>query len=176
MYKVPPAGITDSLSYNPETGIFTWSQNAKPHLVGVVAGSRQPIGYIHIWFGGKFYYAHRLAFLFMKGEMPPVFVDHINGIRDDNRWVNLRACSKAENTQNRLLKKRRLLPGVTIQKGYYVAQICKGRKNHYLGRWDTEEEAHEAYLRAKAELHPFSPTIRVETSREAERIQSKVEG
>jgi HNH endonuclease len=36
------------------------------------------------------YFAHDLAWLWMTGEFPKGQIEHINGIKDDNRWCNLR--------------------------------------------------------------------------------------
>lgn len=49
---------------------------------------------------GKPYREHRLIYLFHYGILPPL-LDHINGIRDDNRIENLREVTRSENGQNR---------------------------------------------------------------------------
>ena len=154
--KTPPKSIADALDYDPHNGVFVWVKN------GAEAGALAVSGYIQISYKNKLYYAHRLAFLFMEGSMPENLVDHINGVRSDNRWVNLRHCSELENPQNMLTGRKGRLPGVTWQAGKFVAQIKADGKNHYLGRFWTEEEAHEAYVEAKRRLHTFSPEVRVQ--------------
>jgi hypothetical protein len=67
--------------------------------VGDIAGSVMNTGYIEISVEGARWLGHRLAFLFMLGEVPRN-VDHINRIKSDNRWENLRACTHKENMQN----------------------------------------------------------------------------
>jgi len=42
----------------------------------------------------------------------------------------------------------------------WVAMIGVGYKQVYLGRFDTKEEAHSAFLKAKSELHRFEPNLR----------------
>ena len=88
---------------------------------------------------------------------PSVHVDHINGDGLDNRRANLRHCSPSENHRNRgrQVNNTSGLKGVYWQKdrGKWKAQIQVNRKNHYLGRFTTAEEAHLAYCRAADELH-----------------------
>src|SRR5690348_9568791 len=97
--------ITDPrqlLAYEPDTGLFRWKtvndgyQRAAP---GDVAGGVDENGYVRIRAGGVSYRAHRLAFLLMGEDMPHQ-VDHINGKRSDNRWVNLRRADPLVNAKN----------------------------------------------------------------------------
>ena len=60
----------------------------------------QSRGYRRIKLYGKAYPSHRLAFLYVEGRFPPNEVDHINGVRDDNRWVNIRHATHAQNGRN----------------------------------------------------------------------------
>ncbi len=60
-------------------------------------------GYIKIEVLGKSYYAHRVAFLIMEARWPEQ-IDHINRIRDDNRWINLREANQVENARNHGLR------------------------------------------------------------------------
>ena len=68
----------------------------------------------------------------------------INGIRDDNRIENLRACSRRENLLNSVVSKRakiRHLPNVKPTDSGYSGVISFGGQNRYLGTYNTEEEA-----------------------------------
>lgn len=89
------------LNYCPITGTFTWMKRSNSHVdAGSVAGTLRPDGYINIGVKGKRYQAHRLAFLYMLGEFPSYDVDHINKVKNDNAWINLRPATRSENMQN----------------------------------------------------------------------------
>lgn len=92
------------LDYDPAIGHFTWKINGKGG--GQVAGKRagsidKQAGYEQVGIDGKLYRSHRLAWLYVHGEWPSGQIDHINGIRSDNRLANLRAVSNQVNGQNR---------------------------------------------------------------------------
>jgi hypothetical protein len=76
----------------------------KPQLNGKKAGVKQINGYISITVKSKKYRAHRLVFLMFYGYFPNV-VDHINGIKDDNRIENLREATSQQNQYNAKFKK-----------------------------------------------------------------------
>jgi hypothetical protein len=86
------------LEYNPDSGVFTWIAHHGRNNIGDKA-TRLNNGYIRIGIESVGYSAHRLAFIYMTGEEPEM-VDHINGLRNDNRWINLRSSNSSENTFN----------------------------------------------------------------------------
>ena len=147
------------LHYNPKTGLFTRiTRSARAVQIGDVAGSMTDRGYIEISVLNTRYRAHRLAFLYMSGAWPEGEVDHINGKRDDNRWVNLREGSLTKNRQNiRRAQENNLfgLLGVYLGDGPnpWRARITVNKKCIHLGSFRTKESAHAAYLAAKRELH-----------------------
>ena len=69
-------------------------------IVGRTAGSKTKGGYIAIQIDRKIHRAHRLSFLFMEGYFPENDVDHINRVKHDNRWCNLRHVSHQCNLRN----------------------------------------------------------------------------
>lgn len=140
--------LKDLLHYNPETGIFTWLQSTNRKIkLGDIAGCKNHKGYIRIRFDGKYYQAHRLAFLYMTGEWPEEFIDHKNGITSDNRWKNLRDATRQQNAYNRSheFDNKLGVKGVHMHQGKYLAQICIDGQPKYLGLYKTLEEASEAY-------------------------------
>ena len=81
-------------------------------------------------------------------------VDHINGIKHDNRKANLRIVTSQVNNHNRQSAK-----GYSWKKNVakYQAEIMLNNKTIYLGLYNTADEARQAYLAAKKIYHPTSP-------------------
>jgi hypothetical protein len=143
--------LRERLDYDPETGVFTRriSTNFK-YKIGDVAGHYNSDGYRCIQIQNREYRAHRLAWLYVHGVWPLAQIDHINGTRDDNRIANLREATRSENGMNKKnhRNKRCALKGVDIHYGRFRARISVQRKTIFLGCYDTEEEAHAAYMAA----------------------------
>jgi hypothetical protein len=150
------ARLKELLHYDPETGVFTWREFRRGKAVaGSVAGSLNPTGYIHIYVDNNPYKAHRLAWLYTNGAWPEKFIDHINGVRDDNRLCNLRAVTNQENVCN--IKNARSdsttgLLGVGARRNKFVATVRHKGQRFFLGYFDTAEEAYAAYLVKKREV------------------------
>lgn len=155
MSELTQERLKELLHYAPDTGVFTWISGPRRTKT---AGCLQRVGYLVVRLDGTLYYLHRLALLYMDGEWPGM-VDHVNGERADNRWSNLRQCSAEVNAQNKrkaYSSKLYDLPlGVTwaARRGKYMAQIGHAGKNKALGYFSCPQEAHQAYLIAKRELH-----------------------
>lgn len=153
------------LHYDPDTGVFirriSTSSRVKP---GDIDGSKNGDGYILIMVDSKRHLAHRLAWLYMHGVWPTDQIDHINGDRADNRRCNLREATRAENAQNTIARPNNKVGylGVTKDRSKYKAQIGVDGAIINIGLFATPEQAHQAYLAAKAKLHKFQPTPRAE--------------
>lgn len=160
MEELTQGRLKELLHYCPDTGVFTRRVRTSNRVhVGDVAGNRHCAGYWEICLGGKKHLAHRLAFLYMTGEWPKEHVDHINSDRNDNRWANLRAATNSENMQNvRVAREDNQsgLLGAHRNRRRYFAKIRVDGKTRRLGSFGTAQEAHDAYMAAKKELHPFS--------------------
>lgn len=115
-----------------------------------VAGGRDLHGYWQISVFGVRYKAHRLAFLYMTGAWPVADVDHINRIRDDNRWKNLREATRAQNVANAPARKnsRSGVRGVCLTPKGWKAQIKVSGKNKHIGYFKSVDAAAEAYRSA----------------------------
>lgn len=150
MKRLTQAALKEVLDYDEQTGVFTW----KPRP----AGYKHHHGYTYIKVFGQDYAAHRLAWFWVHGVFPESKdVDHVNGVRDDNRLVNLRPATRSENTHNQFKAHRQSKSGVLGVSRYrkrWLAQINLNGKRIYLGVHETVEAAQAAYLKAKKDLHP----------------------
>jgi hypothetical protein len=90
------------MTYEQETGVLTWKRkmNNNGADAGSCVGNIDKRGYRRFKLFGVNYSAHRVIWLFVNGEWPSGEIDHINGVRADNRFGNLRDCSKAQNLWN----------------------------------------------------------------------------
>lgn len=143
------------LNYCKETGVFTWKTDRVSNKInGKVAGSDHK-GYIRIILNNKKYMAHRLAWLYVYGEWPNI-IDHINGIKNDNRIENLRNVNKRENNSNTYKHRNGHLVGTFYAKhaNRWRARITINSKIIYLGYYNTQQEAHKAYIQALTTLYP----------------------
>ena len=151
--------LKEFLSYDPLTGTFVWiktkSKCARAGKATSLAVNGD--GYRHIYIDGRTYKAHRLAWLYVHGEWPSGQIDHINGVKDDNRLTNLRDVSNKTNSrnQNRAHKDNKVgALGVTTRpRGKYQATITVDGKKLYLGQHETSELASQAYAKAKVKFH-----------------------
>jgi hypothetical protein len=145
------------LHYDPLTGIFTRLVRTSRRIkVGDVAGSKNGGGYVQIRIDGVLRQAHRLAWLYMTGENPIGEIDHKNTIPSDNRWENLRDATRKVNMQNQRRPHRNSqlgILGVSRNSNGFMASINIAGKKMYLGTFPSTALAHDAYLKAKRELH-----------------------
>src|SRR5690606_11070260 len=109
-------------------------------------------GYLRIHLCGKEIYAHRAAWAHHYGELPEKMVDHINGIKGDNRIENLRLADLAENNWN--WRGRASASGASQYKrtGLWSSKINHRGKVIYIGCFKTKAEAQEAYQAAAQKL------------------------
>jgi hypothetical protein len=141
-------------SYDSLTGIFTWNYHPAHSKInkGDPAGweQRDSYGYKrwYILFDGLKISAHRLAWFYMHGVFPTNEIDHINGNPLDNRIVNLRDVLHRENQQNRKEHRLGRLVGANKVRGKWRARAAIGGKMVHLGYFPSEQEAHDAYIKA----------------------------
>jgi hypothetical protein len=155
--ELTQAQLKEILDYNPETGIFTWLNVAVNRRVknGDIAGYQRKDGYKEIVIRGKQYLSHILAYFYITGNFPIDMIDHINNIKNDNRWINLRDADNSKNKSNSKIYKNSStgIKGVyKITNRWRAIVTCKN-KRHDLGYFDTAQEASVAYEQKAKELH-----------------------
>lgn len=132
------------LDYNPDTGVFTWKMDKGTARKGDIAGWVNKLGYIRMCLDNKFYYAHRLAWLYVYGYWPNQ-IDHIDRNPTNNRLENLRDSNYSENGFNRGM----WATNTSGHKGVYwhktqkkwTAYVRIDKKSKHLGTFVTKEEA-----------------------------------
>lgn len=144
--------LKDILNYNELTGIFTWKKRThirSTYIIGSNAGCLNKYGYLCITIHVKKYFAHRLAWLYVYGYFPEKEIDHINGIRNDNRICNLREANRNENQWNVTKRKDNSsgFKGVSWSKreNKWVANACLNKKQKHIGYFYQIEDAIKAY-------------------------------
>ncbi len=163
--------ILERLSYDPKTGHIVWKNNVGRWgriPAGSKATSLDSKGYLYVHFHdpvtkkSKNVRAHRLAWFMVYGVWPVNSIDHINGIRDDNRLCNLREATRNEQLQNTKVRSDNKC-GVTgvspTSHGTYAVAVWHKGKKHHVGTFSTIAEAAEAYLKKKNALHKFNSYI-----------------
>jgi hypothetical protein len=146
------------IKYNPDSGEFIWTKRISIRIsVGDIAGIIHLHGYRYITVFGERYKAARLAWLYMTGEWPKLQIDHINRIRSDDRFCNLRQVTNAENQQNRSLNKDGTISniqGVYLTKNStYMARLKHQGKYVFRKNFKTLEEAKNAIIEARQKYH-----------------------
>lgn len=146
-----------------ETGFLTWRRrNADFYEDGFRSAARSADIWNSRWAGRpaltanrtgyragqilkKSYIAHRVIWAMYTGAWPVGQIDHINGIRTDNRIVNLRDVSRQDNYRNASISKNNTSGALGVswdaRSGKWRAQITVDHKKKYLGTFSSKSEA-----------------------------------
>jgi len=159
--------LKELLHYDPGSGILRWrvarfagQYHTKVNVqVGDVAGCKVTYvdgsKYIHVRIDGILYPAQNVAWLYMTGEVAKM-VDHQDCDGLNNKFSNLRPCTKSQNAANSRKAKNNSsgVKGVywDATRGKWVAEIRCGNIRHRLGRFDELEVAALAYAAKAREL------------------------
>jgi hypothetical protein len=137
-----PTKLQELYEYDPDTGVLTSKKYKKP--VGTVSSKGCGLKTRH----GR---VHRLIYMLVTGEeLGNDVIDHINGNPLDNRWSNLRRCTRAQNQMNRKMNANNSsgYKGVCWDGKSQKWQVSIGYmgKIYYLGQYDDADEAYDVYL------------------------------
>lgn len=155
--KPTPERIRQVISYDPDTGLFVWAISRCGARKGDLCGRINAVtGYREIGVDYGLRPAHNIAWVIMTGEWPERDVDHINRVKSDNRWVNLRLANRSQNNGNEGLRPCNTsgYKGVvkdSFRSGWWRAQICVNGRKRNLGRFERIEDAAAAYDKAAIE-------------------------
>ena len=150
--------VKELLHYDHATGLFTRKTRIGANDVGSVSGCLKKSGHINVVVDFCDYAAHRLAWFYVYGTWPKHGIDHIDGDPANNRIENLREATKSQNAQNQRTANRDNKSGylgVTKKGNRFVSRIKVDGREKWLGTFDVAIDAHECYLAAKRQHHPF---------------------
>ena len=127
----------------------------------IMSPTKLPKGYLTVMLSNgavkRRFLIHRLVMQAFVGELACSTVDHINGIKNDNRLCNLRYCSMRENSSfdniNRKKPKTSKYVGVQFKSGRWYASIRISGKVFGIGYFDDETVAAKAYDAKVTEVH-----------------------
>ena len=169
--EIPILFLLECFSYNKDSGELIWKRRPLHHFSkgeasmnswnvkneNKKAGTSRKDGRIAVCVKHNnkthMVYASRLILAIVSGRWPDGLVDHIDGDPGNNKLENLRVCSKAQNSQNRLNTPGKLLPGVKKDGNKYSAKVKSNGVFHHVGMFTTEQEAHAAYVEKRDLLH-----------------------
>lgn len=146
------------LHYSIITGQFFYLRaTAQCVKIGALAGTLSTNGYNYIKINGTRYSAHRLAWFWVMGEWPANQIDHKNGVRDANWWLNMREATCSQNCCNT----KKHIDNTSGYKGVFWekrsqrwrASITLNRKSKHLGYYATSELAYAARIKAEQSMH-----------------------
>lgn len=144
--------LLELFNYNPDSGIFIELTKRKNKNIGDILGTMSGQGYLVGVVDKKQYKLHRLAYLYMTGEIPDK-IDHKNHITTDNRWKNLRNVSAFDNMQNTKMSVRNTsgCVGVFWNKTNlrWESRINVNKKRIFLGSFELYHEAVNARKNAE---------------------------
>jgi len=161
--KILPIEMLQRLfRYEQETGNVYWIAEGRGRIKKKAAGTIVRAGYIGIMIDGKRHYAHRIAWALHHGKHPVDQLDHINGIKTDNRIANLRQANNLQNGKNVKIKNNNTsgFPGVVLckQTSKWRVMIKVNKKTIYFGRYKNLDDA--IAIRKHAEKQYFGEWTR----------------
>lgn len=156
LIKLDKEKVRIAYNYDSNTGILTNKSNRRGVVVGNKVGSPTSKGHLFSTLDGKSFPTHKICFLHYHGHLPE-FIDHINGVRDDNRIKNLRGCTACQNQQNSKIQTNNTsgIKGVSWNKAsrMWHTIIMSDNKKHFLGYFYDKEVAGQVVRIKRLELH-----------------------
>lgn len=143
--------------YEESTGVFTNKESYFKSHVGRVAGCLHHSGYRYVRINGVAYAEHRLAWLYVTGENPNGYIDHIDGNRSNNAFSNLRIATREQNNSNakRRVDNKSGIKGIDWHNlcNKWQCRVQSGKKRITIGYYDSIEEATNAIKDYRETVH-----------------------
>lgn len=166
---LPISRLRELFSYEPNTGELIWKErpaetfkskagyvNFMRDFCGRSAGTVSNRGYLRLKIQDRSYLSHRVIWAFFYGEWPSAEIDHINGVKTDNRILNLRNVSMLENERNKSRPENNTSGYIGVwyrkDKDLWQAAIRANGIRYHLGYHETPELAYAARLKKQKEL------------------------
>lgn len=166
-HKILPEAdyLRECFSYDPESGELRWKTRPRSHFTTdrgcaqtnsrftdrLAATRGNAFGHASVCVGGRVFYAHRIIWKMARGTEPPE-IDHQRGVFAGDKWTNLRAATRQQNTQNKKVRSdsKTGFKGVRRDErtGRFGADIMVNGKRLWLGTFVTAKAAHDAYCEA----------------------------
>jgi hypothetical protein len=141
------AKIAATFDFNPSTGELIRKSN------GRTMKSQNTNGYYVVRVDGDSFTAHRIIWKLLYGYDPTADIDHIDGVKTNNRPSNLRLASAAQNSVNRKGTGASGYRGVSFSRGRWHAAMRVNGKRFYLGASHCLEDAAALYREAAQKVH-----------------------
>lgn len=150
--------------YDPATGEMRIARHI-PHsrtAVGAMVGQHlDQDGYHQVKMRRRTLLLHRVVWTYMTGEEPPPIIDHINRVKTDNRWENLRAATNTLNQENQGLRSTNTSgfkgSHFNAKSGKWHATIRIDGSKRFIGAYPTAHEAAIVYAVAAHMTQPDNP-------------------
>ena len=157
--------LKEYIHYDKDLGSFSRKKTTSNRVNVLSDFNRTSKRYPVTTLFGKTYYLHRLAWLYVYGQFPKKHIDHIDGDCKNLKISNLREVEHFENHQNlgKRITNTSGYTGVSLDKRYnkWASNIWLKGKRYYLGMYENIEDARNAYINAKKDMHKVNPVLRI---------------
>lgn len=145
--------LNELFRYEPETVFLSWKvSKASAARIGGKVGCINENGYLRVTIDYVSYTVHRIIYKMTHG-VDPIHIDHINGVRDDNRIENLRSVTVSENSRNQKKSKANTSGHTGVYRcrrsNKWYTQITINFKTKTLGYFHDKQDAIKARKQAE---------------------------